>query len=58
MSTANEFWVRCRTCGHEWIAAYLPMLLRSFVKIAKGCACPKCGEVKEVRCGKAEALRK
>jgi rubredoxin len=54
-ATSNEFWVRCRTCGHEWIAAYLPMTLTTFAKVAGRSICPKCGEDKDVFCGRNAA---
>ena len=35
--------VRCESCGHSWIAAYLPMVMAKIARLMKGLACPKCG---------------
>lgn len=40
------FWVKCRACGHCWHAAYYPLDLSKFAKIAKRAVCPKCGDRK------------
>ena len=37
----QAFWVRCERCAHCWTAAYLPMELNKFAKVAKAC-CPMC----------------
>lgn len=39
--TKRGFWVKCSACGHTWIAAYLPMELHKFAKVAKA-NCPMC----------------
>lgn len=45
----RAFWVKCEPCGHIWAAAYWPMEVALFAKIAKrGSICPKCGETKRV----------
>lgn len=49
MSIEQEFWVHCE-CGHEWIAAYLPMSVDTFVKTTKGARCPKCAG-RKIFCG-------
>lgn len=37
-----EFWVKCRACAFCWVAAYLPISVDRFAKIARGSRCPKC----------------
>lgn len=37
------FMTRCTKCNHVWTAAYLPMELTAFSKLAKGLCCPMCG---------------
>lgn len=40
----HPFWCHCATCMHEWAAAYFPMELAKFAKIAMAhSTCPKCG---------------
>jgi hypothetical protein len=53
---SGEFWVHCRCCAHEWIAAYTPMPVEKFLKIGSRCICPKCGETKDLRIGRAEPM--
>lgn len=46
MSADKGLWVKCRDdkCGHCWIAAYYPMELAKFAKVAMQAKfCPKCG---------------
>lgn len=38
----EPFWVHCGKCSHEWVAAYLPMPIKVFVKLGKA-PCPMCG---------------
>lgn len=40
-SVKRGFWVKCSACKHTWIAAYLPMELNKFAKVAKA-SCPMC----------------
>lgn len=40
----KPFWVKCRKCAHCWTAAYLPMEVDTFAKIATRAACPMCGD--------------
>ena len=45
------FWVKCSDdkCRHCWIAAYFPMEVAKFAKIAvQSKYCPKCGAAKPV----------
>jgi Zn finger protein HypA/HybF involved in hydrogenase expression len=35
--------VRCKPCGHVWVAAYLPMPADTFVKVVGRLMCPSCG---------------
>lgn len=44
----KPFWVKCRKCAHCWTAAYLPMEVDTFAKIATRAACPMCGDRKPV----------
>jgi hypothetical protein len=38
------FWAICSKCRHCWIAAYYPLELSLFARIAEGHgSCPKCG---------------
>lgn len=42
---SKAFWATCLACHHNWIAAYYPMNLTKFAKIAMGhSVCPKCGK--------------
>lgn len=34
--------VRCNECAHEWVAAYLPMPIMNFARIALALCCPMC----------------
>lgn len=43
MSDKNPFPVKCKPCGHEWVAGYLPMDIDKFSKLALGLHCPMCG---------------
>lgn len=45
----TPFWAKCTvpTCGHIWPAAYLPMPIDIFARLAKA-ACPMCGSKKAV----------
>lgn len=36
------FFVRCRECNHVWIAAYLPLPVEQFARIASRLHCPMC----------------
>jgi len=38
----KPFWVHCE-CGHEWIAAYIPMPMERMSRLLKGLRCPMCG---------------
>lgn len=38
----KPFWVECGKCRHQWSAAYLPMEVSVFAKVAKA-SCPMCG---------------
>jgi ribosomal protein L37E len=41
--------VRCRPCGHGWVAAYLPMPLGRVATLLKRLMCPSCGaDAKEI----------
>lgn len=51
MKTA-PFIVHCDACRHEWSAAWTPMKVDLFVKVARRAICPKCASTK-VFCGKA-----
>lgn len=45
------FWAKCSDpeCGHCWIAAYFPMEVAKFARIAmQSKLCPKCGAKKPV----------
>lgn len=42
--------VHCGDCSHEWAAAFLPMNLTVFAKVAKNALCPMCGS-KKTLCG-------
>lgn len=46
-------WKHCAECGHEWVAAYLPMSVDKFAAIGKRTICPKCAS-KKIMCGKKE----
>lgn len=48
----RAFVVHCPDCRHEWAAAYLPMLVSDFVRVAKRAVCPK-GCKAKVLCGPA-----
>lgn len=49
----SDFVVHCAKCSHEWVAAYLPMEIGTFVKVAKAATCPKCGASgKSILCGR------
>ena len=39
----TSFWAKCAKCNHTWLAAYLPMEITAFAKLAKGLCCPMCG---------------
>jgi DNA-directed RNA polymerase subunit RPC12/RpoP len=39
---STPFWAKCVKCSHIWAAAYLPVPIGVFVKIAKRARCPKC----------------
>lgn len=39
----KPFWAKCKPCGAIWEAAYLPMNLTDFGKLAQHLHCPKCG---------------
>lgn len=47
-SERKPFWVKCRKCSHCWPAAYLPLVVDVFAKIAKSAVCPMCGDKKPV----------
>ena len=45
MLTKKEpFNVKCQTCDHAWVAAYLPMNLTAIAKVLKGLRCPMCSQ--------------
>jgi hypothetical protein len=46
--------MRVGGCGHEWIAAYLPMEARRFAKMMTMARCPMCGEPKTAMLGRFE----
>lgn len=51
----TEFRVHCGGCGHEWVAAWLPMGLDTFAKVLKRAACPSCGaDAKRIFAGPAK----
>lgn len=50
----KAFWVKCEPCGHVWAAAYYPLELSLFARIAKSSVCPKCGERKKVTIAKQD----
>ena len=35
--------VRCRNCGHKFVAAWLPMRLDMIAAVLRDCHCPMCG---------------
>lgn len=39
----TPLWVRCRTCTHEFIGAYLPMSASSMSAVLGNAHCPACG---------------
>lgn len=39
----SPFSVKCKPCGHEWVAGYLPMDIGKFSKLCMGMHCPMCG---------------
>jgi hypothetical protein len=39
-------WVRCGSCDHKWIVAYLPMDMTKVVRLTKRSLCPKCDDMK------------
>lgn len=40
---STPLWARCPSCGHCWPAAYYPLSLALFAKVAKRQSrCPKC----------------
>jgi len=51
MSDGTQVVVHCGSCGHEWIAAYLPMDASKFAKVLARQACAKCGETKKIFMG-------
>jgi rubredoxin len=54
IGSEKEFWVKCKPCGHVWIAAYLPMEMFKFAEVAKGAHCPCCGaDAKQLTCATA-----
>lgn len=57
--TAEEkqpFHVHCKSCGHEWVAFWLPLTMdkdgMALLRSAGNSPCPKCAK-KPVLCGKA-----
>lgn len=40
----KPFWVKCPSCSHHWIAAYMPLPVDTFAKLMERAACPICGE--------------
>ena len=39
----KALWAKCSVCGHCWAAAYYPLILETFARIAKKHSnCPKC----------------
>lgn len=41
---SKALWAKCSKCEHTWAAAYYPMPMHEFAKIAKRhSTCPKCG---------------
>lgn len=48
---------RCGGCGHQWVAAWLPMECGRFVKVIQGLHCPSCGtDAKQIFLASDEAL--
>jgi rubredoxin len=43
MSVRQPQHARCDTCGHVFVAVYLPMELRKYAQILKALHCPLCG---------------
>ena len=44
----KPFWVKCVKCSHCWAAAYLPMDVSTFARVAKTAGCPMCGDKKPI----------
>lgn len=40
-AASTPFEAHCSTCGHDWVAAYLPMPLERFAEVARVTRCPK-----------------
>lgn len=53
MTEPTPFVVHCGQCQHEWTAAYLPMDLETFGKVAAKAVCPFGCSEELVLCGKA-----
>ena len=49
MEEKEPFYVHCGKCSHEWAAAFLPLPINLFAKLAKA-LCPMCGS-KDVNIG-------
>jgi Zn finger protein HypA/HybF involved in hydrogenase expression len=49
--------VRCGSCDHEWVAAYLPMPVTTIVALVHLLFCPKCGQNNKAIFIKAEEDR-
>lgn len=39
----KPFWVKCGKCQHCWAAAYVPMEVALFARVAAKPRCPMCG---------------
>lgn len=50
----SKFVVHCQ-CGHEWVAAHLPMTVDNLAKVMRRIHCPKCASPK-VFCGPAVGI--
>ncbi|WP_022727262.1 hypothetical protein [Fodinicurvata sediminis] len=53
MTERRPFTVHCGDCSHQWIVAYLPMLVEDFMKIAGKPHCPMCASG-NVLCGASD----
>jgi hypothetical protein len=44
----KPFWLTCAECGHNRVAAYIPMEVKLFVKVTARSPCPACGGTKSL----------